>query len=184
MTVAMPTNPGSRSAILAITAVALAVVVAACAPEFKHDLSTPQAAVRTYLGYLARAEPESAYAIFSKDTQARCSKQIYLDRSGYILDEMESSRVVVRETRVLDSRATVRATVDPGRVDVGPFGPTSTSFETTYSLIRDGVEWKLTDAGWPYGYCDSPKPVETEPPATVTPTSEATTVSSTPAAGK
>ncbi len=162
-------HPGSLLSGLAVPA--LVVLFAACAPEFKHDLSSPQAAVRTYLGYLAQADTTSAYQLMSASAQELCTREFYVQRNGLLLTELESARVVLRDTNVFDDRATVRATVDSGRVDMGPFGPTSSSFETTYSLILEGAEWKLTDVGWPYSYCDFAKPIEPEP-ASLTPVAE------------
>ncbi|GEM_PF-2700821 len=147
---------------------------AACATEFKPDASTPKDAVRTYLGYLARGEWQQAYALLSPRLLAECRPDSIGQRDSYLVDELNRSRVLVRETTVRDNNATVRATVDAGNVDVGILGPRSSSFETTYSLVKEGSEWRLDSIGWPYVPCIGPdrKPVEpaaTPVPATATP---------------
>lgn len=163
-----------RLRLIAPAAVALLAIVAGCATEFKPDASTPKDAVRTYLGFLARGDFEAAYALLGRDAQARCDKTSFLDRAAYAAQELEMSRVVVRDTNVFDSRASVRASVDPGRVDVGPLGPRSSSFDATYSLVLEGAGWRLSDTGWPYVFCDIEQRKPAEPTATPTPTPAAT----------
>ena len=134
------------------------------------DASTPKAAVRTFLGHLAEGDGAAAYALLSKGAQEKCTRSFLLDQVTSLQQQLERSRVVVRETTVRDSRATVLATVDQGRVDVGIMGLHKSSFETTFTLVRDGAEWRLDEPGWPWGYCDFPKrtspdaPVPAEPP--------------------
>ena len=171
---------------LAVT-VAVSLAFAACASEFKPDASTPKAAVRTFLGHLVRGDGAAAYALLSNEAQGRCTRDSFLDRVTYLQQELERSRVVVRETTVRDGRATVLATVDPGRVDVNIMGPRRSSFETTFALVRDGAEWRLNEPGWPYGYCDFLKPapfsapVPAEPPR---PTPTPAPVEATPGGGR
>ena len=156
-----------RQALLIIAAGALALFVAGCASEFKPDSSTPKAAVRTYLGYLSRGDVSSAYGLLSTTVKARCDRDQFLQRSSGFVQDLENSRVVFRDDTVLDSAATVRASVDPGKVDVSPFGPRSSSYDVTYMLVKEGGEWRLSETGWPYYYCDTQKLVP--PLQTVTP---------------
>ena len=173
-----------RACVAALAVAGVMTVLAACAPEFKPDASTPKATVRTFLGHLARADAPAAYALLSKESQERCARSFFIDRAAQVASELENSRVVVRDVTVIDGRATVRASVDPGRVDTGLLGPRAASFETTYTLVQEAAEWRLNDTGWPYGYCDFAKPFAPEPArptATPTPTPTVETPVPTPA---
>ncbi len=159
-----------RQAVLIISASALAVLVASCASEFKPDTSSPKAAVRTYLGYLSRGDVSSAYGLLSTTVKERCDRDQFLQRSSGFVQDLENSRVVFRGDTVLDSAATVRASIDPGRVDVSPFGPRSSSYDVTYMLVKEGGEWRLSETGWPYYFCDTEKRVPPEQSAPPVPT--------------
>lgn len=176
-----------RTAVFLSVTVAAVLATAACASEFKPDASTPNAAVRTFLGHLVRGDGAAAYTLLSKEAQGRCSRDFLLDRVTSLQQELERSRVVVRETTVRDARATVLATVDPGRVDISIMGPRRSSFETTFALVRDGAEWRLKEVGWPWGYCDFPKPMSPDAPIPAEPprlTQTPAPVEATPGGGR
>ncbi len=172
--------------VLIIIAAGTLALVAACSSEFVPDASEPKAAVRTFLGYLARGDGEGAYALLTKSAREQCNKDFFLDSIPILEDELDRSRVIVRDTTVRDSRASVRATVDPGRVDVGVLGPRGSSFETTYSLELEEGEWRVGEGSWPYGYCDFSKRLidGQQPPATAAPAVPEATPVGTPAGAK
>jgi hypothetical protein len=169
----MPAKRIAQSAIVSCLIV-VAAMSAACSAEFKPDASTPKDTVRTYLGYLSRGEWQQAYALLSPRLLAECRPDTTGQQTSYLVDELNRSRVLVRETTIRDNTATVRATVDAGNVDVGILGPRASSFDTTYTLVKDGAEWRLDSMGWPYVSCFGPdrKPLEpaaTHQPGTATP---------------
>ena len=163
-------NMSVRRALILAAVIALAVLATGCASEVKPDSSSPKAAVRAYLGYLSSGETSSAYGLLSKAAIGRCDSEHFLQRSSGFLQDLENSRVVFRGVTELESSATVRASVDPGRVDVSPLGPRSFSHEVTYLLVKEGGEWRLSEVGWPYFYCDTEKGVPPEQAVTPVPT--------------
>ena len=116
--------------------------------------------MRTYLGHLARAEPEAAYDLLSTESKRQCTRDWYLDRSAQYASELDSARVVLRETTLFDTRATVRTTIDTGRNEPRLFNPGSYTYDATYTLVKEGERWLLKDAAWPYGSCDFARPAD------------------------
>jgi hypothetical protein len=100
-----------------------------------------------------------------------CTRSWFIEHATLFAADLDTARVVLRETTIFEDRATVRATVDTGRTEPRLFNPGSYTFDATYTLVREGDRWLLQDTGWPYGSCDFIRPTITPeaPPPTAAP---------------
>ncbi len=159
---------GAGVALAALLGASIAVAVLREPASFGDD--TPEAAVQLYLSAVADDDFAAAHNLLSSDLKRRCPLAAMVTRL-YAKEDLADSRVVLKESTLVDGTAFVTARVTRIRSS-GPFGTSESSHEQRYTLVEEDGEWRLDDNMWPSRGCPIPEPappVRQALPATPTP---------------
>lgn len=140
--------------LLIVVAVAVLAIVATVIlsgrPPQQLDPGTPEATVQTFVQAAIDRDFLVAESQLSTTLTADCRTQL---RQAWIED---SVRVTLDDVLVDGDTATVYANVQSG--SGGLFDSYRGSSDNAFSLIREDGEWRITQPGWPYLYCEEVRP--------------------------
>ena len=171
----IPRTTSSRwlagAAIIVALLVAASVVMAVRNREREPDplpVGSPERAVQEYLLAAQREDAHAAYALLSEEARGQCGPDDLSLGPRHSRRPGESFSVRLVRTEEDGDEATVRIEVTqvdaPG--DIPLLGGSAHDYETTYRLIREQGEWRLSEPhsrGW---WC----PPEIDPKGPLTPT--------------
>ena len=127
----------------AISIVAVILVVAIKAPTPQLDVNSPEGTVQQYLQAVTDRDFDTALTYLATDSKCKIED---FDRA-YI---QESVRIGLGETTEMETRATVKVTVESSNGD--PFGGSYTENQS-FRLVNSDAGWKITGIPWPTYEC-------------------------------
>jgi hypothetical protein len=134
---------------LAMGAVVLLAVVAMILAEARRNTTypegSPQRTVQNYLEKVANDEKVIAYSYVAKESP--CTQKDMDAAFGEPID-----RTIVQFARIDGDRGVIGIRLEMGYGGGGVFGGRSTQ-DHTFTLVREGSQWKLTDQIWPMTSC-------------------------------
>lgn len=131
--------------VMGIVVVAVLVVVAASRPPATYPAGSPEATVQGFLAANADGDIEAAYAFFSESVRRSLTVADYRRAwNDFSWEREQDRRVVLADTDLRDTRATVHL-----RVDVysggGPFGSSRYTYERSVILVREDDAWRIDE---------------------------------------
>jgi hypothetical protein len=145
---------GAGVALAALLVASIAVALLREPESFGED--TPERAVQLYLAALADDDFAAAHELLSSDMMRRCPLTSMV-RGLYAKEELGDSRVMLKESTLVDGTAFVTARVTRIRSS-GPFDTSESSHEQRYTLVEEDGEWRLSDNMWPSHGCPITEP--------------------------
>ena len=170
----MPRTTSGRwlagAAVVVVLLIAFSVIMGALNRDREPELlpeGSPGRAVQDYVLAVQREDPDSAHALLSEELREQCDPDAVYDGHFSLPRDSFSIRLTRTDERDEEAVVTIEVTeVDaPGEVPL--FGGSVNSYDTTYHLVREQGEWRLSDPGWPGWWCP-PKPTPTPPSETST----------------
>jgi hypothetical protein len=133
------------SAIVALIAIALILVLAVPQDTTSYDPGSPEAAFQTFYLAFEAGDLEGAYALFSRDVKARLTlaefRQLETEQSW---QRDQDRRVVLLETDVTGDRASLGLRID-AFYEGGGLGASRSSQERTVRLARQDGAWLIDE---------------------------------------
>lgn len=131
--------------VIGIVVVAVLVVLAASRPPATYPAGSPEATIQGFLTANDEDDVEAAYAFFSESVRGSLTVSEYRRLwTDFSWQREEDRRVVLEQTDMRDTRATVHL-----RVDVysggGPFGSSRYTYERSVGLVREDDAWRIDE---------------------------------------
>lgn len=168
----IPRTTSSRwlagAAVVVVLIIAFSIVLAVLGRDREPDLlpaGSPGRAVQDYILAVQREDAHAAYALLDEEGRERCDPEALPNGAFDLPGDSFSMRLLREEENADDALVTIEIiSVDaPGGMPL--LGGAVSDHETTYRLVREQGEWRLSHTFWPGWRCP-PKATPT-PPATV-----------------
>ncbi len=164
--------------------VVASIVVALLQSEATFPEGSPERAVQAYIEALQQDDLGLVYSFLATSLKEDCAIDDVFGSPSRFRTDVSQEQVTLRNTEITeDGVAFVTVRVTEFRRN-GPFGTSESDFERTYTLRREGSEWRFTRFPWPSFGCPKaaiddrtpaiPEPKTREQAATPIPTSSAT----------
>ena len=169
---------------LAVLVVA-SIVVALLQSEATFPEGSPERAVQAYIEALEQDDLGLAYSFLATSLKEDCAIDEIFGPPTRFGPDAGQEQVTLRQTRMVDGTAFVTVRVTQFRRN-GPFGSSESDFERTYTLRKEGSEWRFTRFPWPSFGChkeiiDDRGPAIREPESREAATTPASTTATPPA---
>ncbi len=168
----IPRTTSSRwlagAALIVTLLVAASVVMAVLGRDREPDLlpeGSPGRVVQDYILAVQREDAHAAHALLSEERRQQCDPDAVSDRAFDLPGGSFSMRLVREEEGDDDALVTIEVTSVDAPQDVPLLGGGVSDHETTYRLVRELGEWRLSHTFWPGWRC--PPRATPTPPATV-----------------
>ncbi|MDE2836205.1 MAG: hypothetical protein OXL97_01660 [Chloroflexota bacterium] len=170
----IPRTTSSRwlagAAVIVAVIIVFSVVLAVLSRDREPDLlpaGTPGRVVQDYILAVQREDAHAAHALLNEERQQQCDPDAVSERAFDLPDDSFSMRLISEEVDEDDALVTIAITsVDaPGGMPL--LGGAVSDHETTYSLVREQGEWRLSHTFWPGWRCPpkaTPTPLEEPSP--------------------
>jgi hypothetical protein len=117
------------------------------------DLTTPSGVVLTYALAEQRRDPQTAWDLLATATQVRGDRDRFLAQSS----PGDSAYLTTEDERIEgDSASVVLVRTYPG--SSGLFGTRSSTSRSTFRLVRQGSDWRISVPSDDYYFSDKPRP--------------------------
>ena len=131
-------------ALIAIIVVIAVVVVFTRGGAPDVDPTTPEGVVQSYTRAVIDGDYKAALGYLSSDLREKCERAEPRSPQGL--------RLTVISTKIVDDTAIVRVTLEQGG---GTYGDSSYQYDDTFSMIREGGDWKIEMAPWDLTTCQN-----------------------------
>jgi hypothetical protein len=126
-----------------LVVVALAVVFSRGAPE-PLDEASPAGVVQRYSTAVIDGDVSTAETYLTDSARTACR--------GSFSGEPRPARVVLVSTTERDQSATVKVSI-VNSSQGGPFGPSEYEMEDVFTLVKEGGNWRISQAPYPLMAC-------------------------------
>ena len=169
----IPRTTSSRWLTGAVVIVALLVVASVVMAVRNRDrepdllpAGSPGRAVQDYILAVQREDAHAAYALLDEERRERCDPDALSNGAFDLPGDSFSMRLLREEEDDDEALVTIQVTQVDAPSGVPLLGGAVSDHETTYRLVREQGEWRLSRISWPGWRCP-PKATPT-PPATTT----------------
>ncbi len=165
-------SPSSRwltvIASFAAILIIVSVLVSNLSDNRNSDLlsaDSPEGTVQRYLMALTNDDLSAAYGYATTNLKNECTIEHFIDMTKWRDQSFSAS---LKNASVFDDRTIVIVEItEPGGNQ--PFGRGGYSFDTSFTLMLENGEWRISEAPWPIGWCPSerniPSPALKQPAA-------------------
>ncbi|MBX3116928.1 MAG: hypothetical protein KF808_06240 [Cryobacterium sp.] len=147
----MNSTPGRVDrALIAVVAVILLVVAGAVITVFasgsqaRLDPASPEFAVQKYSAAILDSDRDAAMEMVTSDLRKSCEPNT--DAGNY------SVRITLVSTKVKGDRASVKVTLNIN-YGGGAYGGSDVATTDTFTLVKEGANWRVSTAPWPLTAC-------------------------------
>ncbi|MBX3088510.1 MAG: hypothetical protein KF742_08455 [Cryobacterium sp.] len=137
-------------ALIAVIVIILLIVVTAVIAVFasgsqaRLDPASPEFAVQKYSAAILDSDRDAAMEMVTSDLRNNCEPSS--DAGNY------SVRITLVSTKINGDRATVKVTLNIN-YGGGAYGGSDVSTPDTFTLVKEGGNWRVSTAPWPLTAC-------------------------------
>ena len=144
-----PTGRSDRTLLVIVSLIAVVVILALVVVFTRGapaalDPSTPEGVVQSYSKSVIDGDRPGAMDLLAADICENCERSDPYTTTGM--------RLTLVSTKVTGDNAVVRVSISSNSGS-GPFGGSDYEFEGTFTLMQEGVDWRITSAPWELTVC-------------------------------
>lgn len=120
---------------------------------------TPEGAVQRYLRAVGDDDIVASYEYVSEDLKDECTLEHFLQMTRF--REQNFSAALSQTTDIGDKTVVSVEITEQG--NDGPFGSGQYSFDTSFTLVLENGEWRMSEPPWPVSFCPPERELPTRP---------------------